>query len=110
MRIVWVSRHELNEKNHEILKKAFGEYEVVQYKETVKDVAELLDFARNVMADALIVVLPPNILQELIQKKGSISVYRFTVERIVKEDGSVKFIPTGLEEIVEIKIVTRRVV
>jgi len=42
MKVLWISRHELNERNWEILKKAFGDnVEVVQYKDTVTDVNKL---------------------------------------------------------------------
>jgi len=109
VKIVWVSRHDLNEKNYEILEKAFGDVEVYQYSDTVKDVPELIEFADEVGADAYVVVLPPHLIMEL-QKKDKRPIYRFVVERIVNDDGSVTVIPVGLERVVEVKIVTERIV
>ena len=45
MKLVWVSRHELTQKNHEILKRAFGNVDIVQFKDTVQDVRDLKAFA-----------------------------------------------------------------
>lgn len=109
MRLVWVSRHELNKKNWEILKKAFGDVEVVQFKDTVQDINELCDFARSVMADGFIVVLPPHLIQQLLSNV-KVPVFRFIVERKVDEQGNAEFIPVGLERIKEIKIITERIV
>jgi len=110
VKLVWVSRHELNEKNLEILRKAFGDIvEVLQYKETVRDVNELVRFAESHNADAFVVVLPPHLIQQLLQATDK-PVYRFIVERKVKENGEVEFTPVGLERIVRIEVVTERVV
>ena len=108
MRIVWVSRHELNQKNHEILRKAFGKYEIVQYKETVTDVRVLKAFADLNKADAYVVVLPPHIIMQLmrIDKRP---VYRFIVERNLLKD-EVVVTPVGLERIVKIEITAERIV
>ncbi len=109
VKLVWVSRHELTEKNHEILKKAFGEYEIVQYKNTINNIEELIEFADEHGADAYIAVLPPNLIQELLVKDKR-PIYRFVVERILKENGEAEFIPVGLEAILKIEIVTERIV
>jgi len=109
MRLVWVSRHELNEKNKEILSKAFGHYEVYQYKDTVNNVSELIEFADSVDADAYVVVLPINLIADLI-KADNRPIYRFIVNRILKDDGSVEFVPVGLEKIVKVELVTEKVV
>jgi len=108
-RIVWVSRHGLDERNHRILQEAFKDYEIVQYKETVKDVGELIEFADENEADVYIVVLPPHIVQQLLSKDKR-PVYRFIVERKVDEEGNAEFTPVGLEKIVEVRIVTEKVV
>ena len=109
MRLVWVSRHELTQKNHEILKKAFGDYQIFQYKDTVQDIKQLKQFADEVKADAYVVVLPPHLIQQLlaIDKRP---IYRFIVERRLKENGEAEFIPIGLEQIKEIKVVTERII
>jgi len=107
--LVWVSRHELTQLNHEILRKVFGDYEIVQFKETVNDIQELIKFADDNNADAYIVVLPPHLIQQLLSRDKR-PVYRFIVERKIDEQGNAEFIPVGLERIVEIKIVTERIV
>jgi len=111
MRLVWVSRHELTEENWRILRKAFGleEIEVVQYTKTVEDIRELIEFADQHGADAFVVVLPPHLIQQLLQATDK-PVYRFVVEREVLPNGEAKFTPIGLERIVRVEIVTERVV
>ena len=107
--LIWVSRHKLTSENHEILRKAFGDYEVVQYAETVTDVSELVKFANENDADAYVVVLPPHLIQQLMNADRR-PIYRFVVNRIVDESGNAVFTPIGLERIVEIRIVTERIV
>ena len=107
--LVWVSRHKLTSENHEILKRAFGDYEVVQFSQTVTDVSELVKFANENDADAYVVVLPPHLIQQLMNADRK-PIYRFTVERIVDESGNAVFTPIGLERIVETRIVTERIV
>jgi len=110
MKLVWVSRHELTPQNHQILKQAFGDdYEIIQYSQTVRDVRELKRFADDVGGDGYVVVLPPHLIMELM-KIDNRPVYRFIVERKVDEEGNVEFIPIGLEQILEIKVVTKRIV
>jgi len=108
-KLVWVSRHELTEENWRILRKAFRDIEVVQFSQTVKDIRELVEFADRHGADAFVVVLPPHLIQQLLQATDK-PVYRFIVERKVKENGEVEFTPVGLERIVRIEVVTERVV
>ena len=110
MKVVWVSRHELNEKNMNILKKAFGDgVEVIQYSDTVKDVRDLVEFAVVNNADAFVVVLPPHLIQQLLSVT-KLPICRFVVEREVREDGEVEFTPIGLERIVRIVVETERIV
>ena len=107
--LVWVSRHELNEKNNEILKRAFGDYEIVRFSQTVTDVSELVKFANENDADAYVVVLPPHLIQQLMNADRR-PIYRFVVNRIVDESGNATFVPIGLERIVKIEVVTERIV
>ena len=106
IKLVWVSRHELTPQNHEILKQAFNDYEITQYKDTVQDVRDLKQFADQHEADAYVVVLPPHLIQQLlaIDKRP---IFRFIVERRLKENGEAEFIPIGLEQIKEIKVTER---
>jgi len=108
VKIVWISRHQLNEENEEILRRAFGNWELVAWvKETVTP-EDLRKLAEEYSDAAFVVVLPPHLLSELLRYTKE--VYRFIVDREVKEDGSVEFTPTGLEKIVRIEIVTERLV
>jgi hypothetical protein len=107
-KIVWISRHELNKKNKEILTRAFGEWEIAEWvRETVtaEDLKELTEKHKDAM---FVVVLPPQLIAELL--KFTPNVYRFTVERTVAEHGNVVFTPVGLEKIIRIEIVTERVI
>lgn len=108
-RVVWVSRHELTFENHLIMQRAFGVVSVVQFRDTVNDVQELIKFAEDNDADAFIVVLPPHLIQQLLQRTDK-PVYRFVVEREVDEQGNAIFKPVGLERIVKIEFVTERIV
>ena len=109
MKLVWVSRHELTDLNKQILQKAFGDFDVVQFKDTVQDIRQLKEFADQSKADAYIVVLPPHLIQQLMQVDER-PIYRFIVERKVDEQGNAVFNPIGLEQIKEIKVVTERIV
>ena len=109
VRLVWVSRHELTDLNKQILQKAFGDFDVVQFKDTVQDIRDLKQFADQHRADAYVVVLPPHLIQQLLAIDRR-PIYRFIVERRLKENGEAEFIPTGLEQIKEIKVVTERIV
>ena len=107
-KIVWVSRHELTKRNEEILNKAFGNWELVAWiKETVTP-EKLKELTDEYSDAAFVVVLPPQLLAELL--RSTKEVYRFIVNREIKEDGTAVFTPTGLERIVRIEIVTERVV
>ena len=107
--LVWVSRHELTDLNKQILQKAFGDFDVVQFKDTVQDIRDLKAFADQHRADAYVVVLPPHLIQQLMQVDKR-PIFRFVVERKVNEQGNVEFTPIGLEQIKEIKVVTERIV
>ncbi len=108
MRLVWVSRHDLTNENWKILEKAFGKVEVFQYKETVKDVKELKEFADRHDANGYIVVLPPHFIMDLM-KIDNRPIYRFVVNRIIIGN-EVEYIPIGLERVIEIHVVTERIV
>jgi len=109
VRLVWVSRHELTDLNKQILQKAFGDFDVVQFKDTVQDIKQLRQFADQHRADAYVVVLPPHLIQQLLAIDQR-PIYRFIVERKVDEQGNAVFTPIGLEQIKEIKVVTERIV
>ena len=107
-KIVWISRHELDERNKEILNKVFGNWELVAWiKETVTP-EKLKELTEEYSDAAFVVVLPPQLLAELL--RSTKEVYRFIINREVKEDGTAVFTPTGLERVVRIEIVTERVV
>lgn len=108
VRVVWISRHELNERNREILDRAFGRWEIVEWVRDTVDVQMLRELAEKHRDAKFVVVLPPQLIMELLRHTNE--VFRFIVDRKVREDGSAEFIPIGLEKIKEIKIVTERIV
>ncbi len=107
-KIVWISRHQLNEENKRILDKAFGRWELVAWIKDTVTAEDLKKLAEEYSDAAFVVVLPPQLLAELVRYTKE--VYRFVVNREVKEDGTAIFTPTGLERVVRIEIVTERLV
>ena len=113
-KMVWISRHNLNERNHEILDKAFGEgVPIYQIKETlnredIRKMVELLKEEGELETTAFVVVLPMDLISELL--KYTKNVFRFTVIRKVKEDGSAEITPTGLEQILKVEVKTKNLV
>lgn len=108
VKVVWISRHELNEENEEILNRAFGNWELVKWVKDTVTAEDLRKLAEEYSDATFVVVLPPHLLAELL--KYTKRVYRFVVDREVKEDGTAIFTPTGLERVVRIEIVTERLV
>lgn len=111
-KIVWISRHNLTPENYEILSKAFGEgIPVFQIRETLdrEDIKKLVDlFKDELETTAFVVVLPMDLTAELL--KYTSNVYKFTVARKVKEDGSVEVTPTGLVQVLKVEVKTKPIV
>ena len=107
-KIVWVSRHELDERNKEILNRAFGSWELAKWVKDTVTPEKLKELTEEYSDAAFVVVLPPQLLAELLRYTKE--VYRFLVDREVNEDGTAIFTPTGLERVVRIEIVTERLV
>jgi hypothetical protein len=107
-RVVWISRHELNEKNREILTRAFGKWELAEWVRETVTAEDLKQLAEKHKDAKFVVVLPPQLIAELL--KYTKEVYRFVVDRRVDEQGNAVFIPIGLEKVVRIEIVTERIV
>jgi len=107
-KIIWVSRHELTKRNKEILNRAFGSWELAKWVKDTVTAEELKRLSEEYSDAAFVVVLPPQLLAELLRYTKE--VYRFIVDRELKQDGSVEFTPTGLEKVVRIEIVTERLV
>jgi len=108
-KVIWISRHPLNMKNIEILRKAFGEdITIKQLTKTLRE-EEVPDIVKyNGKEAKYVVVLPPNLIQAFLNE--GVEVYRFVVERNLAEDGSVRIEPVGLERVKEIRYITERVV
>lgn len=107
-KIIWISRHELTEKNNRILDKAFGNWELVKWVKDTVTAEDLKKLAEEYSDAAFVVVLPPQLLAELVRYTKE--VYRFIVDREVKEDGTAVFTPVGLERVLKIEVVTERLV
>ena len=108
MKVVWISRHQLNEENKEILSRAFGSWELVKWVRDTVTPEKLKELTEEYSDAAFVVVLPPQLLAELLRYTKE--VYRFVVDREVKEDGTAVFTPVGLERVARIEIVTERLV
>jgi len=109
-KILWVSRHALTPKNMDILRKAFGENIMVKQIDKTLTPEDARVLVQKYGTDTkYVVVLPPHLIQELLD--AGAEVYRFTVEREYNpEEEKYVVTPKGLEQILEIKYVTRRVV
>jgi len=63
-KVVWISRHELDERNKEILSRAFGSWELVAWVKETVTTEDLRKLAEEYSDAAFVVVLPPHLLAE----------------------------------------------
>lgn len=116
-RVLWVSRHEMTpEQKRDLDRVMDDEVELTAYRETVQDMKILLPLIQK--ADAVAVVLPPDILQELLSVVGEKPVLRAIPRRIPTENTRVlsdgrqepifQFVHDGWEQVLSIEIKTRR--
>ena len=94
-KILWVSRHEMTPEQKSDLDRGMGDaVSITAYRETVRDVRELLPMIEA--ADAVAVVLPPNLLQELLAVVGEKPVLRAISRR--EPSGQMTILPDGRRE------------
>lgn len=116
-RVLWVSRHEMTEAQRSDLERIMGDsVELETWKDTVRDVNTLRKSVER--ADAVAVVLPPELLQELLPIAGSKLVLRAAsgrepTGRMIRlrdgrEEQEFAFVHLYWEQILRIDIQTRR--
>jgi len=108
VKIIWISRHRLNRRNKEILNRAFGKWEVVEWVQGNVDEAKLKALAEKHRDAKFVVVLPLHLLRALLNYTNE--VYRFLTERKMNRNRIVRFIPYGLEKVEKIEVKTKRIV
>lgn len=90
-KVLWISRHEMTQEQRSDLDRITGGAELLLWKETVTDIAKLLQ-----QADAVAAVLPPELLAELLALAGDKPVLRAVSER--KATGRFRTLPDGRRE------------
>lgn len=115
-KILWLSRHGMTIEQSADLNRIYGDIEIIQHAESVKNAKEVVDIAANHGCDVLAVVLPPNILSDLVnsQKKPVIRAKANRVptgKKIINpatgnEEDEFKFEHAGWERVVKVEIIT----
>lgn len=116
MKILWLSRHELNERQLEDLERIFGEIEIKNISMVVKSAEDVIEAGKD--CDILAVVLPPQIITEFIKKTDK-PVIRALNDRVPtgrkivnprngNEEDEYVFQHGGWERIIRIKVVTEK--
>jgi hypothetical protein len=68
-KILFLSRHSLEQKQIDELRTCFGEIEIVQVKDLVMSGNHVIQMARELNADEIVAVLPLNIIAEILQQR-----------------------------------------
>lgn len=109
MKILWLSRHSATEEQVADLNRIFRGVEIVQVNKTVSNAQEVADIFNEVGADEMVVVLPPNILADLLNPKlGLPKPIRAVMNREIRPDGEAVFSHSHFERIEKIEIITTR--
>lgn len=93
-KVLWVSRHEMTPEQRADLDRVTGGAELLLWRETVTDAAQLLPLLER--ADAVAAVLPPKKLAELLTLAGGKPVLCAVSER--KATGRFRTLPDGRSE------------
>ena len=93
-KVLWVSRHEMTAEQRADLDRVMGGAELLPWKETVTDVAQLLPLLEQ--ADAVAAVLPPELLAKLLTLACNKPVLRAVSER--RATGCIRTLPDGRRE------------
>lgn len=67
-RILWFSRHQLTQEQRNDLQRIYGAFELIRMSGTINNISEILKTGQDNEVDVYAVVLPTNLLQELIEK------------------------------------------
>lgn len=106
MKVLWLSRHSATGSQIDDLKRIFGEVEIVEVSQTVNSGREVTDLMQSNDCNEAVVVLPPNLLEQII--RGGYKPLRAVMERELQEDGSAVFTHSHFERVNEVKIITER--
>lgn len=118
-RVLWISRHQMTEFQQKDLARLLeDEVELVTWKDTVTDLAELMPELHR--ADAVAAVLPVRLLAELVAAAGETPVFqswaaRTPTGRILeladgRREAEMQFRHLGWEQILRLELETKRFV
>lgn len=116
MKILWVSRHQLNNEQLADLFRIYGDVEIVNFQDTVKSAKQLVEVGED--CEVFAVVLPPALLADLININQK-PVIRSVMERVPtgtmianpvtgKEEMEMAMHFVAWEQVDELRIVTHR--
>lgn len=116
-RILWLSRHKMSDVQLKDLERIYGEVEVKQVDKTVSNASEIVE--AGVDCDILAVVLPPNLLAELVNPRiNRKEVIRSILDRVPageyinpdtgKPETKYNFVHKSWERIIKIEVVTEK--
>ena len=83
MRILWISRHEMTVEQLDDLKRIYGEISITKVDKTISDAKEIEQFKGF---DVIAVVLPINIIAELVSKNLDAQIIQPVAERIMSDE------------------------
>lgn len=109
MKVLWLSRHSAEDAQVAELERIFAAHdtvETVEISQSVKSGQEVIDLMASNGCDEAVVVLPPNLLAQVI--RGGYRPLRAVMDRKVNDDGSVDFIFSHFEKVMEVKIITEK--
>lgn len=118
MKILWVSRHQLNNEQLSDLERIYGDVEIVNFQDNVKSAEQLVEVGED--CEVFAVVLPPALLADLISPRiNHKPVIRSVMERVPtgtmivnpvtgKEEMEMAMHFVAWEQVDELRIVTHR--
>lgn len=116
MKILWLSRHELNERQLEDLKRIYGTTEIKNVSMMVKSAEDVIEAGKD--CDILAVVLPPQVIAELIKKTDKPVIRAInnrvpTGKKVINprngnEEDEYVFQHGGWERVIKVEVVTEK--
>jgi len=103
-RVLWLSRHEPQEKQIKELEKVFGGIEIVQVSKTVSGAMEVLKLMQENETDELVAVLPIGLIAELTEK--GVHPLRAVMKRELNEEGEAIFTHEYFERVMRVDIIS----
>lgn len=117
-KILWLSRHKMSDVQLKDLERIYGAIEVKQVDKTVSNVNEIVVAGAD--CNILAVVLPPNLLSDLINPKNNTKpVIRAVADRVEtgdkvlnptngKLESQYKFVHKYWEKVIKIEVITEK--